>query len=85
MLSVLDRHPAVQEFAAMFDFGHLPEGLPRRVSATFHEQAQALIDLLPDGPGLTRALHRLWESKNEAVFLAVRTAKATATVSDPRD
>ena len=72
MLSVEDRHPAVQEFRDMFDFMHLPEGLPRKVSVTFHEHAQQLIDLLPDAPPLTRALHRLWEAKNEAVFLAVR-------------
>lgn len=75
MINVEGRHPAVIEFADMFDFGHLPPGLPREVSATFHDHAQALVDQLPDGPGLTRALHRLWESKNEAVFLAVRTQR----------
>lgn len=59
----------------MFEWAHLPEGLPRTVSATFADHAERLLELLPDGPGLTRSLHRLWESKNEAVFLAVRTAK----------
>lgn len=75
MLNVEGRHPAVREFADMFEWGHLPSGLPREVSRTFADQAQQLVGMLPDGPGLTRALHRLWESKNEAVFLAVRTQK----------
>lgn len=75
MLQVEGRHTAVREFADMFEFGHLDPGLPREVSALFGEQAQRLVDLLPDAPGLTRALHRLWEAKNEAVFVAVRTQK----------
>lgn len=79
MLNVEGRHPAVQEFGDMFEFDHLPPGLPREVSATFHDHAQHLIDLLPDGPGLTRGLHRQWESKNEAVFLAVRTQRESAS------
>lgn len=73
MLGTSGRHPAVAEFADMFEWSHLPEGLPRTVSATFEDQASRLLQLLPDGPQLTRALHRLWESKNEAVFLAIRT------------
>lgn len=71
MLNIEGRHPAVAEFRDMFESDHLPEGLPQRVSWSFHEQAALLINALDDGPGLTRALHRLWESKNEAVFLAV--------------
>lgn len=76
MLSVEGRHAAVREFADMFTVGdHLPPGLPRDASQLFASTAQQLIDLLPDGPQLTRALHRLWEAKNEAVFLAVRTQR----------
>jgi hypothetical protein len=75
MLDVVGRHPDVQEFGDMFEFDHLPEGLPRETSAVFHEAAEKVLSLLPDGPSLTRSLHRLWESKNEAVFLAVRTQK----------
>lgn len=79
MLKIEDyRHPAVREFGDMFEFDHLPDGLPRQVSKTFHDQAQQLIDHLPDAPPLTRALHRLWEAKNEAVFLAVRETKKQA-------
>lgn len=74
MLDVQDRHPAVREFADMFEYAHLPV-TTQAVSKTFHDHAADLLLLLPDGPGLTRALHRLWESKNEAVFLAVRVAR----------
>lgn len=76
MLSVDGRPPAVQEFTDRFEVSHLRPGLPRIVGTLYHEQAQQLVDLLPDGPSLTRALLRLWESKNEAVFLAVREVSA---------
>lgn len=76
MLNVEGRHPDLLTFADMFEFDHLPAGLPREVSATFHQHAQQLADMLPDNLLLLRALHRLWEAKNEAVFLAVRVAKA---------
>lgn len=72
MLRTEGRHPAVQEFQDMFEFDHLPSGKPRQVSAIFHEAASDVLAALDDGPGLTRCLHRLWEAKNEAVFLAVR-------------
>lgn len=72
MLDVEERHPAVAEFADLFELGHLPEGLPRLVMVEYRAAAQALLDLLPDGPMLTRALHDLWRSKNEAVAYAVR-------------
>ena len=78
MLNVEGRHAAVREFQDMFEYGYLPYEPANTVSATFHDQAQQLINLLPDAPLLTRALHRLWESKNEAVFLAVRTAREQA-------
>lgn len=72
MLSTEGRHPAVVEFRDMFEFDHLPEGLPREVSRIFHNAAQEVLARLDDGPGVTRALHRLWEAKNEAVFCAVK-------------
>lgn len=75
MLNTEGRHPAVQEFQDMFEFAHLAEGLPQEASRVFHNAAEMLLTILPDGPQLTRALHRLWEAKNEAVFLAVRTQK----------
>jgi hypothetical protein len=76
MLDTEGRHPAVQEFRDMFEYDHLEYGLPQDVSAGFHDVAVNLLFLLPDGPGLTRALNKLWEAKNEAVFLAVRTQRA---------
>jgi hypothetical protein len=79
VLNVEGRHPALSEFTHAFDFEHLPEGKPKTVSRTFHDHALHLLELLPDGPGLTRALHRLWESKNEAVFLAVRVQLDSGT------
>lgn len=75
MLNTEGRHRAVQEFEDMFEFAHLAEGVPQETSRIFHETAEMLLTLLPDGPQLTRALHRLWEAKNEAVFLAVRHYK----------
>jgi hypothetical protein len=76
MLNTEGWHPAVQEFTDMFEYSHLPAGLPREASSIFHRAADELLALLPDGPQLTRALQHLWEAKNEAVFLAVRTHKA---------
>lgn len=78
MLNVEGRDPAVREYGDRFETGHLPPGLPRQVMETYREQFEKLLDLLPDGPALSSALHRLWESKNEAVFLAVRTAREQA-------
>lgn len=78
MLNVENRHPAVQEFGDMFAYSHLPEGLPRTTSALFCALAAELLEALPDAPPLTRALHRVWEAKNEAVFLAVRVMRETS-------
>lgn len=77
MINAEGRHPAIREYADRFETAHLPEGLPRQVMETCRAQFEALLDLLPDGPALTSALHKLWESKNEAVFLAVRAGKQT--------
>jgi hypothetical protein len=74
MLNTTGRHPGVVEFADAFEFSHLPSGLPQDVSRAFNGMAEALLLLLPDGPALTRALHKLWEAKNEAVLFAVRTS-----------
>lgn len=74
MLHTEGRHPAIVEFTDMFEFDHLPAGLPREVSAIFHGAAEEVLSLLDDGPGVTRCLHRLWEAKNEAVFCAVKRA-----------
>lgn len=75
MLKVEGRHAAIQEFGDHFESGHLPEGLPQRVMALYEAVAGRLLELLPDSPLLTNALHDLWRSKNEAVLLAVRESK----------
>lgn len=72
MLDVEGRHPAVREFADLFETGHLPQGLPTTVMEYFSALVALLLRLLPDGPMLTRALHDLWRAKNEAVAYAVR-------------
>lgn len=72
MLNVEGRHPAVREYADLFESGHLPAGLPKEAMGCFRVTAAALLNLLPDGPMLTRALHDLWRAKNEAVAYAVR-------------
>lgn len=72
VLSTEGRHPAIVEFTDMFEFDHLPDSLAREVSSIFHDAAEAVLTLLDDGPAVTRALHRLWEAKNEAVFHAVK-------------
>lgn len=75
VLNVEGRHPAVREFADLFASGHLPPGLPVQVMHDFRALAACLLDLLPDGPMLTRALHDLWRAKNEAVAFAVRVQR----------
>lgn len=82
MLDVEGRHPAVQEYGDRFEVAHLPEGLPRRVMTAYRELAVRLLVLLPDGPLLTNALHQAWQSKNEAVMLAVRVQQGKAVRSD---
>lgn len=72
MLNTDGRHPGIQEFRDAFEFDHLSEGLPRIVAASYHDQAARLLALLPDAAPLTRAIHGLWQSKNEAVLLATR-------------
>lgn len=78
MLIVDGRHPSVQAWSDAFEHSHLPEGKLRELMAAYHGLAQALVDLLPDGPRLVDALHDVWRSKNEAVFFAVQLGKRGA-------
>lgn len=74
-----ERHPAVVEFDGAFDGTHLPQGLPRDIMAAYSDLHQQLLSLLPNNrAGLTRAIHDLWRSKNEAVYLAVRVQEQDA-------
>ncbi|MEU1805830.1 hypothetical protein [Streptomyces sp. NPDC019937] len=66
------RHPSTAHIARYFDFEHLPAGL-QTVSRLFHDLAQELLDLLPDGPELTAGLRKLLEAKDCAVRAALDT------------
>lgn len=70
-----DRHDGVRQWATRFETGHLPDGLPKKVMPLFADTAQALVDLLPDGPMLTEALRDLWHAKNTAVLHAVESQR----------
>lgn len=63
MHDLTDRHPATQQIAQHFDFGHLAEPM-RRTSARVHDVAQQMIRDLPDGPELTTGLRKLLEAKD---------------------
>ena len=58
------RHPGVAQIAQYFDYGHLPLGPLRGVSADCAELAESLIESLPDGPELTAGLRKLLEAKD---------------------
>lgn len=60
------RHPSTVQHARYFAFAHLAGPL-RSVSEPFAHLFVTLINLLPDSPELTIALHRLVESKDCAV------------------
>ncbi len=69
------RHPATQEKMRCFEYGHLPEGGPREVSAHFTGLALQLLDILEDGPQFTIALDKLREAKDRAVSQAIVDAE----------
>lgn len=59
-----DRHPATSGIAEWFTYDHLPEGLPRYVSASCAKLAADMVEELPDGPELTTGLRKLLEAKD---------------------
>lgn len=75
-LRVEGRHPAVQDIAQYFEFGHLPEHL-QAVSQGCADLAQQMIDALPDCPMLTRGLDNLLTAKDCFVRAAVRREEGT--------
>jgi hypothetical protein len=62
-MNLADRHPATQQVARFFEFGHLPEP-QRRLSAPCYLLAEQMIRALPDGPELTVGLRKLLEAKD---------------------
>lgn len=71
MIDLSGRHRAVVDAMRLFTYDHLPEHLAEK-SRWFADLAERLVATLPDDPVLTKALWRLWEAKNCAVFLAAR-------------
>ncbi|MEU1800911.1 hypothetical protein [Streptomyces sp. NPDC019937] len=65
-MDATNRHPGTAHLARYFTYDHLPANL-QTVSRLFHDLAQDLLDLLPDGPELTVALRKLVEAKDCAV------------------
>ncbi|MEU0807353.1 hypothetical protein [Streptomyces sp. NPDC005970] len=64
------RHPSTAHIVRYFEYEHLPADL-QTVSRLFHDLAQDLLDILPDGPELTACLRRLLEAKDCAVRAAL--------------
>lgn len=64
-------HPAVEHFAILFAYKHLPPHL-QDVSKGFHDLARSLVDNDElGGPELTVALRKLLEAKDCAVRAAL--------------
>lgn len=69
-------HPAVQELLGFFDYGHLPEGLPREVAKRCGETAWELALRLTaqptaHGAELTTGIRKLLEAKDCLVRAAL--------------
>lgn len=58
------RHPGVAHFEQLFEYAHLPKGLPRDTSAVMCSVAQDMVRTLPDGPELSAGLRKLLEAKD---------------------
>lgn len=73
------RHRAVLDVLRWFSFDHLPNGLPRSVSAMIGAVAGEVITMIDvDDPELTRGLSRLLEAKDCLVRAAIAAGKASA-------
>lgn len=72
-----DRHPATQQILRWFEYQHLREGLPRDISHMHASLAEALVEMLPDGPELTTGLRKLLEAKDCHVRAAVAHTQET--------
>lgn len=71
-----ERHPSVHDIARWFAYAHLPEGLPRHVSASCANLAADMLEELPDSPELTTGLRKLLEAKDCFVRAAVAASEA---------
>jgi hypothetical protein len=70
------RHPSVQHFQTLFEYGHLPEHL-QVISEPFAALAAHLLAILEDGPELSSGMRKLVEAKDCAVRQAVIDRQVT--------
>jgi hypothetical protein len=68
------RHPGIVAIARYFEYDHLPPHL-QAVSKSFHDLAEQMIGLLPDGPELTTGLRKILEGKDCCVRAALDLPK----------
>lgn len=74
------RHPSVKEVCSFFRYDHLANAEMATVSKIFFDAAEKMLADLDDGPMLTDALQKLWESKNSAVAQCVSDLRAEGTI-----
>lgn len=67
--AILERLPAGAK--GLDEPPRLSPGLPRDVSTVFSVTVDALLEELPDGPELTKALNAMLEAKDWAVRAAI--------------
>lgn len=74
------RHRAVLDILRWFSFDHLPNGLPRSVSAMIAAAAGEAITMIEvDDPELTRGLSHLLSAKDALVRAAIVAADSEAS------
>lgn len=62
-IDITNRHPGTQSLLRYFEYKHLPKRLAD-ISKVCHDQAYAMVEMLPDGPELTAGLRKLLEAKD---------------------
>lgn len=73
------RHRAVLDVLQWFTFEHLPNGLPRSVSAMIASVAGEVITMIDvDDPELTRGLSHLLAAKDSLVRAAIVASREAA-------
>lgn len=65
-----NRHPGTEHLLSLFDSAHLPPHL-EPISRICGSTAEAMVDVLDDGPELTAGLRKLLEAKDCFVRQAV--------------
>jgi len=79
------RHPGTAQVGQWFEYGHLPDGGPRQMSAECAELAEWVIETLPDSSELTVGLRKLLEAKDCFVRAAIAAARTKHDASEVPD